>query len=89
MSRSILTAKCPGCGMRGSLKMAIEIMAKPIGTYSLAGQQMKVSAVEAPVLRCALCEMHIVGRLGGDGYAYFEAVDIVRWQGERPVSDHE
>jgi hypothetical protein len=43
---------CPGCGEVGSLGVELRLVAKPIGSFSLAGAQMKVSAREGPHLVC-------------------------------------
>ena len=43
---------CPGCGEVGSLGVELRLVAKPIGSFSLAGAQMKVSAREVPHLVC-------------------------------------
>lgn len=42
---------CPACGHEG-MKVKWKLVAKPVGTFSLAGRQMKFSACEAPVLYC-------------------------------------
>lgn len=45
---------CPTCGMMGSLAL-VEVggfRAKPMGTFSLAGNQMKLSANTIPAIRC-------------------------------------
>ena len=43
---------CPGCGKDGSLGVELRLVAQPIGSFSLAGAQMKVSAREVPHLVC-------------------------------------
>lgn len=45
---------CPECG-GGRLNLERELVAKPIGTYSLAGQQMKLTTTTEWVARCGLC----------------------------------
>lgn len=47
---------CPSCARVGSLGLADRLVARPLGTWSLAGRQMKASAV---------WEVHIV--CGADG----------------------
>lgn len=42
---------CPGCGHR-TLELQLKLVSRPIGTWSLAGQQPKTSAVEWPYLVC-------------------------------------
>jgi hypothetical protein len=43
---------CPDCKTVGSLELTTRLHARPIGSFSLAGQQMKVSAVTVHVLAC-------------------------------------
>jgi hypothetical protein len=58
---------CPACGQR-TLTVAWELVAKDVGTFSLAGATMKFSAYQAPVLRCTNCGVSSVGRFeGGQG----------------------
>lgn len=42
---------CPQCG-ECTLYLGEGLRARPIGSFSLAGQQMKFSAVSTPVIRC-------------------------------------
>lgn len=44
--------ECPECHIVGSLALEWKLVAKPQGTYSLAGVQPKVSAKEWPYLVC-------------------------------------
>lgn len=65
------TSQCPRCHAGpGTLQIRSTLQARPIGEFSLAGAQMKVSAVEVPVLTCSACDLHIVGRFE-DGHAVF------------------
>lgn len=50
------TIGCPGCGTVGSVQLTTKFVVKPLGTYSLAGVQTKVSAVETPALACTECD---------------------------------
>lgn len=45
---------CPGCGHSG-LRIEMRLLARPLGTFSLAGAQDKVSASEVPFLICDGC----------------------------------
>lgn len=49
------TKGCPRCAMIGGLSIGRELIARPLGTWSLAGSMVKVSAVNAIVLRCGHC----------------------------------
>lgn len=49
------TQTCPQCGTTG-FRVEFILAAKPLGTFSLAGAQMKTSAVRAPKIICGLTE---------------------------------
>jgi hypothetical protein len=51
-----------GCG-KNSPRVEWRLEAKPIGTFSLAGQQMKVTATEWPWLVCDGCGRESRGKL--------------------------
>lgn len=57
---------CPECGVTGKLKVEIRdrFTARPIGTFSLAGSQLKVSAekVPWPFLVCEGCGFEEAGK---------------------------
>lgn len=46
------TLPCPGCGAVGTLTFGTRFRAHPLGTWSLAGHQLKTTASEVPVLEC-------------------------------------
>jgi hypothetical protein len=58
---------CPVCGAHGTLRLSQTLQAKPLGTFSLAGAQMKVSAQLRPVLSCTACDLKMVGVYDDDG----------------------
>lgn len=66
-------ATCPSCGAnsRTDPTFVVEesLVAKPLGSYSLAGVQVKVSAVKKMVLKHS-CGWFIEGHIEGD---YFVA----------------
>jgi hypothetical protein len=64
---------CPWCGNR-TLHIGEELRAKPIGSYSLSGTQMKVSAYTFPILVCHACGLEVEGRYE-DGQAFFDIPD--------------
>lgn len=47
--------KCTLCGHTG-FRVEFTLVSKPLGTFSLAGAQMKTSAVRAPKITCGLTE---------------------------------
>lgn len=51
---------CPSCDKQ-SLRIRESLTAKPLGTFSLSGGQMKLSAVSQPVLECLACGMYLPG----------------------------
>lgn len=62
---------CPRChAAPGTLAIGSTLSARPLGEFSLAGYQMKFSAVEVPVLTCSACALRVVGRFE-DGHAVF------------------
>jgi len=50
----IVDTPCPACGQM-ALRIERRLRAMPIGTFSLSGEQMKVSAIEVPWLVCGSC----------------------------------
>jgi hypothetical protein len=52
---------CPRCGEVGTLSVDREMVAQQLGTYSLSGTTMKVSAVAAIIMSCEGCGL--AGRL--------------------------
>ena len=52
---------CPSCGVKG-LRIEYRLTAKPLGSFSLAGAQMKVSAVRVPWLICGTCGVEAEGK---------------------------
>jgi hypothetical protein len=58
---------CPRCGASGTLSIRERLQAKPPGTHSLAGGQMKVSARSVPVLGCSDCGLSVDGVWDPDG----------------------
>lgn len=80
-------ATCPNCGRRDAMSLDrtgdTVLVAKPIGSFSLAGAQVKVSALEVEVLllRCdpdpafgGGCGWSAKVRLDGDQLIALEAV---------------
>ena len=64
--------RCPRCGATGGLTLTPVMVAKPAGSYSLAGAQDKTAAVDAARLSCAACGFTATGRtenleVAGDG----------------------
>lgn len=56
------TTPCPKCNRVG-LRIEWRFKAQPLGSYSLAGAQPKVSAYRVPVLLCDNCGLSCEGRL--------------------------
>ena len=54
------TVACPTCQTVGSLSLQSRMVTCPLGTWSLAGQQLKTPAVEVP---------HVVCTAGGCDFA--------------------
>jgi len=59
---------CPKCGAEPpTLIIEERFHAKPMGTYSLAGGQVKTSGWMLPTLMCKNCDLHIAGKYDEDG----------------------
>jgi len=54
---------CPACSAAGTISVRLILVAKPLGTFSLAGAQAKVSAASAAVAECSACGLSVRGRL--------------------------
>lgn len=52
MHDQLKTTVCPGCGTVGSVTVGEVLVARPLGTWSLAGMQPKVTTVSTPALVC-------------------------------------
>jgi hypothetical protein len=50
----LATLPCPDCATVGSLRLGTRLRARPVGTWSLSGEQLKTSAVQVPVLECGV-----------------------------------
>lgn len=55
---------CPRCGQK-TLRIEWRLEVKPIGSFSLSGQQMKASALEWPWLVCGNCGVEGRGKRPG------------------------
>ena len=54
MTASVAETPCPQCGKK-QLEIERRLTAKPIGSWSLAGMQMKMTAVDWPWIVCRNC----------------------------------
>lgn len=70
------TTPCPDCGATGTLTIDVKLVANPIGSFSLAGAQLKVS----PVLSCTAtgCGFEQVGDFDGR-HAVFPVTEESRY----------
>lgn len=65
---SIEASPCPSCNAApGTLRLAEQLVADPIGSFALAGVMMKFNARSRPVLTCSNCPLHLVGDYDQDG----------------------
>lgn len=62
MNVADLPKPCPSCGA-SPLELSWGLVARPLGTWSLAGAQMKTSAVEWATVSCPACGVQVPGRL--------------------------
>lgn len=73
MTGTISKTPCPKCHEVGGLFMSAELVAQPVGTWSLSGSQIKTPATIKPYLKCAHCTLKIAGEFDGEHHATFEA----------------
>lgn len=66
--RTPVPKACPDCGQTGGLTIGTRLVARPLGTWSLAGAQMKTSARTMAELACSRCGMSRVGRIEGNHF---------------------
>lgn len=64
LTRLVADQPCPKCTRVGKLRIEMKLVAKPLGTFSLAGSNLKFSANEIPVLYCDGCGLELEGNLG-------------------------
>jgi hypothetical protein len=57
--------RCPNCASTGGLTLSPVLVARPAGSYSLAGAQDKTAATQAARLSCAGCGWWATGRVEG------------------------
>lgn len=55
--------QCPKCGSVGTISLEPALVAKPQGSYSIAGVQPKIVAQTRYVLACADCGLSVQGHL--------------------------
>jgi hypothetical protein len=80
VSGRLARAVCPKCG-HTSLKVEMRMRAKELGTFSLAGQQLKVSVQTLPYLFCwhpECGEFGVWGWVDGDQVVFPEGDVVVR-----------
>lgn len=68
---------CPWCGIR-ALHIGEELQAKPVGSYSLSGAQIKVSAQVVPILECGNCDLSVDGGYDAANHAVFNIPDKMK-----------
>lgn len=56
---------CPECGASGTVALRPVLVALPLGTWSLAGAQIKTSAWSGYVLECSACPFRVTGHVEG------------------------
>lgn len=58
---NVADTPCPGCGNK-TLAIEMRLTASPVGTFSLAGVGMKVTAATKPWLVCTNCGIEAEGK---------------------------
>lgn len=75
---------CPDCGSVGTMLLGQELVAKPLGTYSIAGAQTKVVAQTKYTITCEECGWKRYGKFEGRYYEgkFFEGKYFVVDKGQ-------
>lgn len=60
----LAAATCRHCNTTGRIRVELRLEARPLGSWSLAGAQMKTSAVEHPWAVCGACGHESRGETG-------------------------
>lgn len=60
-NRELAATPCPQCEAVGTLSMQWKLVARPLGSHSLAGAQVKLSARETPYIECSECRFSKAG----------------------------
>ena len=71
MTGTITRTPCPQCKEVGGLFISSQVVAQPIGEWSLSGGQMKTPVSIKPFLKCANCTLNIAGEFDGEHHATF------------------
>ncbi len=58
-----LRQPCPSCG--AALTLSWTLRAREVGSFSLAGAQLKFSATQAAIVVCEACGWRVAGQLTG------------------------
>jgi hypothetical protein len=61
--------KCPNCEATNTVTITRGLSARQLGTFSLTGAQMKVSANTVAFADCTSCGLHVVGHLENPEWA--------------------
>lgn len=88
MSGSITRKPCPQCGEVGYLYITNRFIAKPLGTWSLAGTMAKTMGSMKPVLKCHNCSLDLVGEFDAGTHAVFNPKEVSSATTDRPQEDH-
>lgn len=54
--------QCTACGAVGQLRIETRLEARPLGTWSLSGNNLKTSAIEWPWMVCDACKAECKGK---------------------------
>lgn len=78
MTGTIHRTPCPQCNEVGGLFLSAQLVAQPLGTWSLSGGQIKTPAEITPFLKCANCTFSLAGKFDGEFHATFEPQEDLR-----------
>lgn len=72
MTGTIHRTPCPQCKEIGGLFLSAQLVAQPLGTWSLSGSQIKTPAEITPFLKCVNCTFSLAGKFDGEFHATFD-----------------
>jgi hypothetical protein len=75
MTGTINTTPCPECKLIEKLYIDVQFVSSELGTFSLAGAQIKTSGKMLPILKCHNCDFSLMGDFDGDRHVVFTPPD--------------
>jgi len=64
LNEALAGSRCKYCGVTDQIRIEFRLVAKPLGTWSLSGAQLKTSAYRWPWAICDNCGHESKGKVG-------------------------